>query len=61
MDQDDIEQPNAEIYERNNKRTRYKKRKLKTMDGKLILDKPDISQDHLKLRYLTNTPLLKNL
>ena len=46
MDQEAIEQLNADKYERNNKRTGYrngtKKRKLKTVDGELILDKPDI-------------------
>ncbi|WMT50443.1 MAG: IS256 family transposase [Ferroplasma sp.] len=46
MDQEAIEQLNADKYERNNKRTGYrngyKKRKLKTLDGELILDKPDI-------------------
>ncbi|KQB34924.1 MAG: transposase [Acidiplasma aeolicum] len=46
MDEEAIEQLNAVRYERNNKRTGYrngyKKRKLKTLDGELILDKPDI-------------------
>ncbi|WMT50854.1 MAG: transposase [Ferroplasma sp.] len=46
MDQEAIEQLNADKYERNNKRTGYrngtKKRKLKTVDGELTLDKPDI-------------------
>ena len=46
MDEEAIEQLNAVRYERNNKRTGYrngaKKRKLKTVDGELILDKPDL-------------------
>ena len=46
IDEDAIEQLNAVRYERNNKRTGYrngtKKRKLKTVDGELILDKPDL-------------------
>ena len=41
-----IEQLNAERYERSNERkgyrNGYKKRKLNTIDGELILDKPDI-------------------
>ncbi len=46
MDEEAIEQLNAVRYERNNKRTGYrngtKKRKLKTVDGELTLDKPDL-------------------
>ena len=46
MDEEAIEQLKAERYERNNDRTGYrngtKKRRLKTVDGELILDKPDI-------------------
>ena len=46
MNEELIEQLNAESYERTDGRTGYrngtKKRKLKTVDGELILDKPDI-------------------
>ncbi len=46
MDEEAVEQLNAVRYESNNNRTGYrngyKKRKLKTVDGELILDKPDI-------------------
>ena len=46
MNEEAIEQLNAESYERTDGRTGYrngtKKRKLKTVDGELILDKPDI-------------------
>ncbi len=46
MNEEAIEQLNAEKYERSNERmgyrNGYKKRKLNTVDGELILDKPDI-------------------
>ena len=46
MDEEAIEQLKAERYERTDERIGYrngtKKRKLKTVDGELILDKPDI-------------------
>ena len=46
MDEEAIEQLKADKYERNNERNGYrngyKKRKLNTVDGELILDKPDI-------------------
>ncbi len=46
MNEEAIEQLNAERYERINQRTGYrngyKKRKLKTVDGEPIMDKPDI-------------------
>ncbi len=46
MDEEAIEQLKAERFKRNNNRIGYrngtKKRKLKTVDGELILDKPDI-------------------
>ena len=46
MDEEAIEQLKAERYERNDNRAGYrngyKKRRLKTVDGELILDKPDI-------------------
>ena len=46
MNEELIEQLNAESYERTDGRTGFrngtKKRKLKTVDGELILDKPDI-------------------
>ncbi len=46
MNEEAIEQLNAEKYERSNERmgyrNSYKKRKLNTVDGELILDKPDI-------------------
>ncbi|MCL4453634.1 MAG: IS256 family transposase [Candidatus Thermoplasmatota archaeon] len=46
MDEEAVEQLNAVRYERNNNRKGYrngtKKRKLKTVDGELILDKPDL-------------------
>ena len=46
MDEEAIEQLNADVYERTDGRTGYrngtKKRKLKTVDGELILDKPDL-------------------
>lgn len=46
MDEELIEQLRADRYERNDDRTGYrngtKKRKLKTVDGELTLDKPDI-------------------
>jgi transposase-like protein len=46
MNEEAIEQLNADKYERNEDRTGYrngyKKRKLKTVDGELTLNKPDI-------------------
>ena len=46
MDEEAIEQLKAERYERTDGRTGYrngtKKRRLKTVDGELLLDKPDI-------------------
>ncbi len=46
MNEEAIEQLNAEKYERSNERkgyrNGYKKRKLNTLDGELILNKPDI-------------------
>ena len=46
MNEELIEQLNADAYERTDGRIGYrngtKKRKLKTVDGELILDKPDI-------------------
>ena len=46
MDEEAIEQLKAGRYERTDRRTGYrngtKKRRLKTVDGELILDKPDI-------------------
>ena len=48
------EQLNAESYERNNKRAGYrngyKKRKLKTLEGELILDKPDLRSYSFKTK-----------
>ena len=54
MNEEAIEQLNAERYERSNQRTGYrngyKKRKLKTVDGELILDKPDIRSGTFETR-----------
>ena len=54
MDEEAIEQLNAVRYERTNGRTGYrngyKKRKLKTLDGELILDKPDIRSGSFKTK-----------
>ncbi len=54
MNEEAIEQLNAESYERSNQRTGYrngyKKRKLKIVDGDLILDKPDIRSGTFETR-----------
>ena len=54
MDEEAIEQLNAVRYERTNGRTGYrngyKKRKLKTVDGELTLDKPDLRSGSFKTK-----------
>jgi len=60
MYEDVTEKLNAVRYERTNGRTGYrngyKKRKLKTVDGELILDKPDLRSGSFKTKVFDKCP-----